>query len=426
MTVSPSIKKTLRLIMVAQCVGMISSVLFGNGFMLAFLSRLGVPDYRILFLFALLPFLNMLLTLPLSQWADRTGKKRIGGCGNAISVVGLLLLIAAPFDPERAMYWLATGTIIYSIGNAAGSATWFALLSPIVPEEIRGRWFGQMRTAWQTTAILFSLAVAALLKSNTSLPLFQSVLLLCAILLAGRLIIYIRLPELEPIAPTHCGFRPALLNILRNPGYLPFSMYCFIIAFLTGSLPGLLGLLEKQVLHFNDSELVLMGNLLAGGMIIGFLLGGKSVDRVGSRPVFAAGHILFTLTLSGVLLRDVIPLPLTSTMGVLSFLFGATQGAVGIACTSDLFALIPKENKALSTGFNITLINAGMSFSGLLSGQLIKSGRLPAGWCLFENPMSAYDSLLVGLACLTALLIFSKKLSPNIRTLKHQWLPQSR
>jgi MFS family permease len=425
MTYPPEIKRALRIITIGQCAGLIGPLLFGNGFMLAYVLRLGAPAYRILFLFALMPLISMALTLPFSRLADRAGKRRLGGAGLAVSIAGFLLLPLAAFAPHSAEKWLMAGILIFSIGNTANGASWFALLSPIVPEEIRGRWFGQMRTAWQTTAILFSTGVAALLHRFTDIGFFQLVLVAAGLLMIVRLILYMQIPELEPACPPRDGFFKTLGAILRFPGYLRFCIYIFLLTFVFAG-GGLLGLLSKEVLGFSDSQLVMMGNLGAIGSIAGFYLGGRTVDRFGAKPVFLSGHILLFLTLAGILLRGFLPLPAAVTMGVLSFVCGAIGGANGIASTSELLALIPPENKSLSTGFNLTLMAAGASLAGLLNGQLLKMDVLPAQWTLLGHTLSAYDVLLAGFMVMTVLMAAALGLVPKIRGLRSQWFPQNK
>lgn len=143
MTIAPSIKRALRTIIIAQCLGMIGRNLCNNGFTLAYLSRLGIPGYRILFLLSLLPLIGTLLLLPTAYFADRHGKKKIGAIGAVLSVAGFLLLPVAGFVPSNAGIWAGTGLFIYALGNTLNGSSWFALLSPIIPEKIRGRFFGR-------------------------------------------------------------------------------------------------------------------------------------------------------------------------------------------------------------------------------------------------------------------------------------------
>ncbi len=425
MSYSPEIKRVLRNITIGQCAGLLGPLLFGNGFMLAYVLRLGIPSHRILFLFALLPLISMALTLPFAWRADCSGKKKLGGTGMAVSIAGFFLLPLAAFIPHDAMWWLTAGILIFAIGNTANNASWFALLSPIIPEEIRGRWFGQMRTSWQTISIIFSLGLTVLLHRHPEMYIFQLLLAATGLLMIVRLMFYMQIPELDPVTPPRDGFFRTLGAVLRIPGYLRFGIYLFLLSFISAGA-GLFGLLEKETLGFSDSQLVMMGNLLSIGTIAGFFIGGKMVDHLGAKPVFLAGHTVFSLVLAGFLLRGFSPLSLIATVGLLSFFCGAMQGATGIASTSELLALIPPENKSLSTGFNLTLAAAGTSLAGLLSGQLLKMQVFPAQWMFCGKMLSAYDMLLAGFMVLTVLMAVSLGLVPTVRNLRSQWLPQNR
>ena len=421
----PAIRNALRTITVAQCTGQLSGVLFGNGFMLAYFLRQNIQDYYILFLFSLIPLISMLFTVPFSLLSDRIGKKRIGGSGIGFSAFGLLILLCAPFVPESAKLCITAGIIFYAGGTAATGSSWFALLSPIVPAEIRGRWFGQMRMTFQTVGVIFSLLIAALLRRCTSISLFQTVLLFGALTMIVRIFIYWKIPELEPPAKNRIQFSAALRGIIRIPGYISFCSYIFLFSVITGAIPNLAGLLQREFLGFSDSLLVVMGNLLTAGTIIGFALGGKMVDRAGTHPVFLTAHIIIPLTLAAMLLRGFLPVPAIA-IGTGIFIYGSMQGAFGIAGTSELLALIPPENKSFTTGINLTLGAAGVTLSNILSGQLLRHNMLHAEWILFGNRMSAYDTILAVLMILIALLAVTLGLVPVIRHIRSQWLPQNR
>ncbi|MBI9020357.1 MAG: MFS transporter [Verrucomicrobia bacterium] len=420
------IKRALRTIIFAQCTGVISLALFNNGFMLAYLARLGIPPHAILFLLSITPLMGMLLTLPLAFIADRNGKKKIGGTGLIIALCGFTLLPLAGFRPAAAGRWIGIGTLVFAVGLTINSASWFALLSPIVPAEIRGRYFGWMRTAWQTASIVFSLAVAALLHREPGILVFQMVLAAAWVFSLIRIFLYRRIPELESGTPDPRGFFPCLRTVLKIPGYLSFCAYIFLLTLFTGTAPNLFGLLAKGVLSVTDSQLMILGNLTAAGMIAGFYTGGRLVDRLGTKPVFLSGQLACSLTLALVLLRGFIPLPPVLTVALCSFLYGSLLGMLGIAATSEMLAMVPKENKSLSTGLNVALIGAGLSLSGFGSGQLLKMNVLRPEWLLFGSPMSAYDTLLAGFMVMTALLVVTLGLVPKINHLRSQWMPQNR
>jgi len=427
MTVDLQTKKTLRIIILTTCFGVIGRLIFNNGFMLTYLSRLGFPSYRILFLLSLVPLAGLILTLPFAYFSDRIGKKRVGIGGTIIALFGLLLLTSAGFFNEQGGRVAIAGILIFSIGSSAIASNWFALLSPIIPEDIRGRFFGKLRISWQTTGIVFTLAVTALLGLFTQIQFFQYVLLFVLLCSMIRIYLYWQIPELETGRPSSEGFLNSFTTILRTPGYLPFCAYTFLLALFTGAIPWVISLLGKDVLFFSDANILLMSNFGAGGAVAGFYLGGKMVDQWGTKPVFLLCHFGFATVLLLTVLRGLFPIPNIATLSLLSGIFGMTAAASGIAFSSELLALIPSENKSLSTGFHISLSSAGIALSSLLIGQAIKLNVLNPEWTLLGQTLCAYDTILLGSAVMILLLIITLGLIPSvIRVRKAQWYPQNK
>jgi len=427
MITNPETKKSLRTIVATQCIGLLVSQLFVNGFMLAYLSRLGVPSYQIFFLLALLPFGGMLLTVPFAYLSDRFGKKRVGAYGRFVTVAGLILLLSAGFTTEAATITATGAMILFSIGNTAGAASWFALLSPIIPQEIRGRFFGRLRIAWQSCSIIFTWAVIALMNRFTQIGFYQYILLVMIATSLVHIHLYWKIPELEPCRTTAGKFRSALTQTLKTPNYLPFCAYTFLLILFTGSIPLVIGLLGKDILLFSDAQILLVGNSAAIGALGGFYIGGKMVDHIGTRPVFLICHVSFAIVLTLIALRGICPFPAITTVCLLSGLFGAVAAASGIAFTSELLAIIPPENKSLSTGFHLSLMSAGFALSSLLIGQTLKLNVLNQNWTFLNQSLSTYDTLLLGSAAMIILMLITIGLIPSIiQVHKAQWYPQSR
>ena len=171
----------------------------------------------------------------------------------------------------------------------------------------------------------------------------------------------------------------------------------------------------------------MVGNCAAVGAIAGFYIGGKMVDHIGTRIVFLICHVGFAVILTLMALRGLLPVPALTTICLLSGLFGALGGASGIAFTSELLAIVPLENKSLSTGFHLSLINAGAALSSLLIGQALKLNIFSPSWTFLNQTLSAYDSILLGSAAMTLLLLIVIGLIPSIlQVRKAQWFPQNR
>ncbi|QHI68944.1 MFS transporter [Tichowtungia aerotolerans] len=425
MNLDPKIQKRLRLIIYTQCVGTVSMVLLQNGFVLTYALKLGIPPHGILLLFSMQPLIGMLLTLPLAYAADCFGKKRIGAFGATLSAIGFLLLPAAGSLPwSSGALWL--GILVFSVGIAANTASWFALLSPIIPAEVRGRFFGKLRVSWQTVGLIFSLVVAGLLKWRESISLYQLVLVIAGLLLVVRRCLYTKIPELEPQRAKGDGFFRSLGRVIKIPGYMSFCCYLFLLGLFTGASVTLFGLLEKQELGFSDSRIVVMGNLLAIGSIAGFFVGGKMVDRFGTHRVFLVTHGLFAVALTGFCIRGLLPLDPVWLAGLMTITFGMVNAAFGIAASSEMLALIPPEDKSLSTGVYTTLTWAGVAASNLLVGQTLRLGVLSPEWQLGTLTLSAYDTILLGSAILMGLSSVTLGLVPSVLNVRSQSLPNPR
>jgi len=427
MTIDLQTRKTLRIIILTTCFGVLGRLIFNNGFMLTYLSRLGFPSYRILFLLSLVPLAGLVLTLPFAYLSDRFGKKRIGIGGTITALFGLLLLTSAGFFQEQGGRVAIAGILIFSIGSSAIASNWFALLSPIIPEDIRGRFFGKLRISWQTTGIVFTLAVTTLLGLFTHIQFFQCVLLFVLICSMIRIYLYWRIPELETTRTPPRGLLAPFLEILRIPGYLPFCAYTFLLMLFAGAVPWVLGLLGKDVLFFSDTQILLLGNSGAAGAVAGFYIGGKMVDQLGTKPVFLICHFCFAMVLFLTALRGLFPFPDIVTMCLLSGLFGVAFAASGIAFSSELLAIIQPENKSLSTGFHLSLVSAGIAISSLIIGQTLKLNILNPEWTLMGQTLCTYDTVLLGSAVMILLLIITLGLIPSvIQVRKAQWYPQNR
>ena len=151
-------KKAMRMILLTASLGGLSFLSFNNGLLLAYFSYLNVPSTTILLLLALMPLAQFAFMLPFSFLADILGKKIIGNIGLISSLFGFVLLIFASILPENFLIWIiVAGIVLFGIGTAMTFGNWFALLHPIIPEKIRGRFFGRLRLTWQFIGIVLTL-----------------------------------------------------------------------------------------------------------------------------------------------------------------------------------------------------------------------------------------------------------------------------
>ncbi len=418
-------KKAMRNIIVAQCAGVPASIFYSNGVMLAFLSSLGFSSAVILQLLALPNFIALFVMIPAALLSDRYGKKIWGNIGLLGTVVGFACVaFAGNGNVHYGKFLAILGNIIFGIGLAMFNSNWFALLSPIIPENIIGRFFGKLRFSWQFVSIVLTLVTTVLLNKFHNEKLFQYIFIFIVVTLFVRFLFYLKIPELEKPTMSKLALVYPLKQIIKSPGFMPFCSYTFLLTLCTGACPWLFGLLEKDVLHFTNTNIVLMGTLLLTGSLIGFILGGRMVDKRGTRYVFLNSHLSYGLVLLMFLFRDFIPVSELFYIGLLTMFFGFIQAASGIAITSELLSVIPVEYKSLSTAFATTLTSSALALSSLAFSQMLNSGMLTKEWYFFSLPMSQYDSIFLICSLLIILFIVTLGLIPSVIK-SAQWIPRS-
>jgi hypothetical protein len=127
------------------------------------------------------------------------------------------------------------------------------------------------------------------------------------------------------------------------------------------------------------------------------------VDRVGIRLVFKASHLAYLFVLLGMLSWRWVPWSLEIHAAFCAAAYSLVVGVAGVASTSKILALIPANNKALSTAFTITLLSGATAFSGMIVSRVI------AFESFFKTSViSSYDLiLLVFVFAIALLFLFS-------------------
>ncbi len=419
-------KRVFNIIIVNQCLGMLSGILFQNGFYLNYFSKLGISSASIALLFALPPLVSVFLLLPFAFVADRMGKKRLALSGQVLLVLSLVLMLSAGWgNSEFSITLVVVALLISSIGGSLQGASWFALLNPIVPKEIRGRFFGRLRVTFMSVTILFTLLVTYVLKMNKSMSAFQWLLALVLLAAILRYFTYARIPELENKngeEDHRASLKKAFSAVIAVPGYLHFSSYVFLITLFTAGVPIVFGLMQKDVFGFGPAQITQMGNLFLIGTLIGCGLGGRTVDRYGTRVVFVATHIGYFLVILSLLIRSWVPWSLPIHVGSCSLAFSLVGATAGVAITSEVMALIPATNKSLFTAVFMMLISLAVALSNIVVSRSISLEILAPEWTMLGQTYTAYDALLLAFAAMTLLLLVTVGLVPKIAK-KTQLMP---
>lgn len=421
-------RRGMRGAIIGQSLGGLAEPTFEAGLIVLYLTSLGLAPARVLLYVSLPWFFVALGLLPAAFAGDRFGKKRVGAAGLVMSIVGFAMLVTAGFFPDAAGAMAAVGIAIYGLGMAMRESTWFALLGPVVPEAMRGRFFGLLRLLWRLSGVVFLGACAFALSDNTPVATFQIVLGAVTAAMFIRLYYYMQIPELETDRPPIQNIPAVVMSILRSPGIMSFGSYIFLRSLVATGAPALFALLEKNVLGFGDNQVAWVGTLFMVGAIPGYWLGGRMVDRYSPRPVFLFCHFSIAAVYSLFLFRGWMPLPekmgLLILAGAANLAFGFNLGASSVAISTETLALIPKENKSVATSIIRLLQRIGGALSGALAAWVLDTGMLSEKWNLFGKEVSQYDAVLLTWGILIVLFVVTLGLVPSVIG-KAQWLPRS-
>lgn len=313
--------------------------------------------------------------------------------------------------------------IVFALGFCLFTSGWFALILPMIPEPIRASFFGRMRFLYQSVILVIGLGCSALLEWHSSAGIFGGIFAFFFLMIVLWTVFYTRFPEIEQ--PDHAlpSFRAALGNVLQSQDYLPFCAYAFLLALFTGGCPILFGLIEKTILHLSDGTVTLLANVRLIGSILGFYLGGKVVERWGTKLIFLTCHFCFGAILVFFLWRDASGCPLLLILGVLESFFGLMLAASSVAFTTEMYALIPVESKSLSTSLFLTLQSVGTALSGILATWAIRLGMFRETWTFAGAIRSDYDVVLLIYATLVVVAAVALGLVPSVMGKAH-WLPR--
>ncbi|MBU3951499.1 MAG: MFS transporter [Proteobacteria bacterium] len=419
--------KIMMTIVLSVCASIMPQLFFKNGFLLSYFSKIGLKSSDVLILLSLPSAILFFLSVPFAYYADRYGEKKIGIPGIILTIAGFsLLILAGFFDTQAAIKFIVCGIILFSIGISALLSGWFALLTPLIPEAIRGSFFGTLRVSWQIFAIGCSFILTFILKKNTALGTYQLILSCFTCLLILQIFLYSKIPEVENLSSDNKRIREIVASLPQVTGYMPFCAYCFLLMLATGAWPVTMGLLEKNVLNFSDDAIVHMGTMLFLGSMVGFYTGGKLVDKFGTKMVFLVVHFSYFLFLFLVILRGVVPFPLVYYFSFLTFGLGLIQASSSIALTSEMVALAPEKNKSVIISICMSLQWGGAAISGVISGKVIEYAILSNTWTFKGLVLSNYDSLILASSVMVFIFIVALGLIPSVvKTKKAQWVPHA-
>lgn len=418
-------RRGMLLAIICGCMVGISYTMFTSGLMLLFFYAAKINTIRMIAYLSIPMAVSGLTKMPFAYLADRLGIKRLGLVGAILEIIGFGILALSGFGQGQTLEGLIVlGIGIYSLGNSMCFSGWFALLQPLVPQAIRGQFFGRLRMSWQAAALIFTGICATYLSVDSPVYLFQIVMGITTVTLILRIWMYFRIPDLTKPNPDGMSFKEAISDIMHVEGFASFGSYIFLLSLFTAGAPMLFGLIEKKVLGMGDNQVLWLGNLQMFGSVVGFYIGGKFVDRLGTKPVFLICHFSYSLALILFLARGLSGDWLIGCIAIAQFFYGVVFASSSIAISTEILSLMPQKNQALFSSMGTMMLRGGGAFSGMSCAWMLKLGVFNDDWMLWGLPMTEYDSILFCFAGMVIVLVITLGLVPSVLR-KAEWIPPS-
>ena len=340
-----------------------------------FIKELGGTDFQAMLLSSIM-ILACILRIPVSmKIAPGKGKKFMAQCW--FLAAGLMVIaFAAPSVLGKGQHSVIVFLCIFGAAmacGASGGAFWFPLLHDLVPVHQRGRFFGKLRAIWSSVSLVMILLSGFFLGKNPDVWQFQVIFAIALIAYTMRTLLLRKIPSGNSLVGEldYDHWKHYVKGLFREKPLLIFLGYYGMLGFCMGFLIQPLVLYMKhRGFPVNDNVIIFSFNTL--GMIIGFLFAGVLVDRFGTKRIFLFAHLILCLVSFFVVWIGTLPNDRAMfLLPVAMMLSGGTISASGVACTAQLFHLVPNRGRAFYLSLSMIIIGAGVAISPLLVGLVL-------------------------------------------------------
>lgn len=390
-------------------------VMTGSAIATLFIKTLGGSDFQ-----AMVPgslaFMLMFLQIPVSMRVRPGNAKPFMLRCWSWSILLFILAVLSPLLIPSGKHLPLIVLMLFGVAQAVstgGGTFWMPMLHDVVPVHRRGRFFGRLRAVWNSVGLVIILSGGFLLGDAPEVWQFQVIFGFALLLLLIRNNIVARIPAGNTLSGDldYDDWKRYVRGLLREKPLLVFLGYYGALGFCMGFLSQPLVLYMKYR-HIDAGNNVFIYSFTTMGMILTFLVAGVLVDRLGTKRVFLMTHLVlcgvcFFVVGMGQLANEWIKILMPFAMGA----SGGAMAASSVACTAQLFHLVPNRGRAFYLSLSFIITSAGLAVSPLLIGALVdivssqwSVSLFGLSWDIFQVCLSVAGVLMLVLIALLQLV----------------------
>jgi MFS family permease len=245
---------------------------------------------------------------------------------------------------------------VTNILEALGRASFLSWIAVLVPERLRGRYFG-FRNSVVTLTNLIGVPLLGLAVSKWpggSLSGFGAVLVLGIVMGIISLGFHFLMTDVNPkflhatdSATDHGASGGKVFGFLKDANFLRFLLYSALWSFAVNLSAPFFNLYLLGDLNLDVSLVTLYGSLGAGANLLMLMFWGRLADRIGNRPLMITVGILVALTPLLWLEAGTTPIFLWAWFPLLHIVGGATWAAIDLCSGNLMMSVTPLRNQSI-------------------------------------------------------------------------------
>jgi len=358
------------------------ATLTGGMFLTGFALYLEMNEFMI-GLLASMPFVVTVFQLPASYSILRTGKQKAIACWAAAAArviwIPIVVVTLLSFTSRLNGVGIILGLIFLSYAFISISyVSWLSWMSDLVPEDIRGTFFGTRNMICGAAGMIVLIIFGRLLDSMNghvwgALPVGFGITFISAAFF-GIFSLYFLNRISEPgngsKPETPHSFVESFSIPFAEPNFTRFLLFTFLWSFSVYLASPFFTLYYLRDLDFSYSFVAVLGMISAFSDLIGMQVWGRISDRIKNKAVIQfAGRVAIFLPLAWVLARPrsiVIPV-------VLHVVGGGFWAGINLCMNNLLLSISPREDRASFFSLYNIMGGIGAATAPILAGLLLKS-----------------------------------------------------
>ncbi len=397
----PETRSTLRALTFEGVSGTLFYSIIGGALLSNFLLDLGAGPVEIGMLASIPQVVNLLQPFGAYLAGRMQSRYKYSICIFGPSRLLWLILVPAiwlggSFDIAEHQLVQLTLAIIWvtQLLESFGRASWLSWMAALVPQRLRGRYFGFRNSAVSLTNLI-GVPLLGLVVSKWPggrLQGYSAILVLGIVIGITSLVCQFFMTDVNPKLlhikhsnTAHSSPTGTIFSFLKDANFLKFLLYSGLWSFAVNVSAPFFNLYLLDDLSIDVSVVTLYNSIGAGANLLMLVFWGKLADRVGNRPIMLVVGILVALTPLLWLEAGTAPIFLWVWFPLLHIIAGGTWAAIDLCSNNLLMGVAPLLHQSIY--FAIAAAVTGVTGAmGITAGGFLATvtnlGGLPAVFAL--------------------------------------------